>query len=70
MFLIFLLAPRSLEPVLSLSYRTSNNLTNANSIIAREVESFLSQFFQSLLHFSNHAKDLSTTQRFGITANL
>jgi hypothetical protein len=48
----------------------TNNLTKANSIIASEVRSFLSQLFQSLRNFSSHAKDLSTTQRFGITANL
>ena len=31
---------------------------------------FLSQFFHSLLHFSNHAEVHSTTHLFGITTNL
>ena len=39
-------------------------------IIWRLVRSFRSQFFQSLRHFSNHAKERSTTQRFGITLNV
>jgi len=35
-----------------------------------EVVSFLSQFFQSLLHFSNHANDRSTTHRLEMTSKV
>ena len=55
----------------TISYRLRNNKdTNASIIICRLVDSFRSQFFHSRLHFSNHAKERSTTQRCGITAKV
>jgi len=39
-------------------------------IIWRLVDSFRSQFFQSRRHFSNHAKERSTTHRLGMTLNV
>jgi hypothetical protein len=43
---------------------------NARMTLCALVESFLSQFFQRRRHFSIQAKERSTTQRLGMTANL
>ena len=58
---------RSLEPVQSLF---KSNTKKASTTICKLVLIFLSQFFHNHRHFSNQPNDLSTTQRFGITANL
>jgi len=55
-----------LEPVYDL---LSSSLRKAKWTICRLVFSFRSQFFHSRRHFSNHAKDRSTIQRFGSTTN-
>jgi iron complex outermembrane recepter protein len=55
------------EPVYDL---LSSSLRNARWIICRLVFSLRSQFFQSLRHFSSHAKDRSTIHRLGSTANV
>jgi hypothetical protein len=55
-----------LEPVQSL---LSNNTKKERTTIYKLVLIFLSQFFHKRQHFSNQPKDLSTTQRFGMTAN-
>ena len=47
-----------------------SSLKKAKLMNLRLVFRRFSQFFQSLLHFSNQANDLSTTQRCGMTANL
>ena len=54
-----------LEPVQSL---LSNNTKKESTTICKLVLIFLSQFFHKRQHFSNQPKDLSTTQRFGMTA--
>ena len=56
-----------LEPVYDL---LSSKTRKARATICRLVLSLRSQFFQSLRHFSSHAKERSTTQRFGMTANV
>ncbi|CAN5304461.1 hypothetical protein BH10PSE19_BH10PSE19_10470 [soil metagenome] len=56
-----------LEPVQSLF---NSNTKKAKTTICKLVFIFLSQFFHKRRHFSNQANDLSTTHRFGITANL
>jgi len=58
---------RILEPVQSL---LSNTFRKAKTMNCRLVWSFRSQFFQSLRHFSSHAKLLSTTHLLGNTVNL
>ncbi len=55
------------EPVQSLC---SNNAKKARWTNCRLVLSLRSQFFHSRRHFSNHAKERSTTRRFGITENM
>jgi hypothetical protein len=40
------------------------------AVICKLVLSFRSQFFHNRLHFSNQAKDLSTTHLFGNTAKV
>ena len=54
---------KPLEPVHNLR---KSEARRAKWVICRLVLSFLSQFFQSRRHFSNQAKERSTTQRFGI----
>ncbi len=66
-FVIALARVRVLEPVHDLLRRSTRN---ARWTICKLVFSFRSQFFQSLRHFSSHAKDLSTTHRFGMTAKV
>ena len=57
----------ALEPVQNL---LSNKMAKASTIICKLVFILRSQFFHNLLHFSNHANDLSTTHLLGITANV
>ncbi len=57
----------TLEPVHNL-FRSK--AVKARTTICRLVLSFRSQFFHNLLHFSNQAKDLSTTHLFGNTAKV
>src|SRR6185295_17828476 len=47
-----------------------NNPIKASTTICKLVLIFLSQFFHNRRYFSSHAKERSTTQRFGITTNL
>jgi len=56
-----------LEPVHNL---LRSKTRKANTTILRLVRSLRSQFFQSLRHLSSHAKERSTTQRFGMTAKV
>jgi AAHS family benzoate transporter-like MFS transporter len=51
-------------------YLFNRRARNARTMNCSLVCSFRSQFFQRRRHFSSHAKDLSTTQRCGITSNL
>ena len=60
-------SPISLEPVYDL---WSNKARKANVTNCKLVLSFRSQFFHNLRHFSNQAKERSTTQRLGITVNV
>ncbi len=58
---------KPLEPVQNLLIA---NTKKANTTICKLVFIFLSQFFHSRRHFSIQPNERSTTQRFGITANL
>ena len=55
------------EPVQNLFNRITRK---HKTIICNDELIFLSQFFQSLRDFSSHPKHLSTTHRFGSTANV